>query len=178
MLAKVDSGGDGGEGQSGAEVARVEALLVERDKAVVAGDQTGSESVEFGGGELASCSDFAGSGGMGPVRGDCLEGRCGAQRNFSAGELFYTGEVAGIEAEAEAGKLAERRRIFGIVGGEHAGGGPGGLGHRGAAVENGDPASASSQIEGEGETDDPGTGDDYIGCFHSSIVGRGCRSRV
>ena len=123
MFAKVNAGGKGREGQSDAEVARIDALLVELEKGVVAGDQAGSESVEFSGGELASYSDFVGSSGMGLVRVDCLEGWRGAQRNFSAGELFYTGEVAGIEAEAETGELAERRWIFGIVGGEHTGGG-------------------------------------------------------
>ena len=110
--------------------------------------------------------------------GDSLEGRSASQRNFSAGELFYLGEVAGILAEAEAGEGIEGRWIFRIVGGKHAGGGPGRLGHGGAAVEDGDLASARGEVEGEGKTDDPRTGDGYIGCFHSSIVGRGFRARV
>ena len=67
-------------------------------------------------------------------------------------------------------------RIFWIVGGEHAAGCPGGFGHGGGAFEDDDAEVVLGEVEGEGESDDSRAGDDYIGGFHTSILGQGCRT--
>ena len=133
------SGGEGGGGECDAEVSGVEAGFVEKEIAFrVEFAVPGSRAWSFGGGEKASLwmrsfeQSAACSAEIGQDRG------FGPQRNFPAGELFYPGEVVWIEGEAEAGECGELWRIFGVIGGEHSGGGPGRLGHRAAAFEDDD----------------------------------------
>jgi hypothetical protein len=101
---------------------------------------------------------------------DGLECRLRADGDSPAGEALDFGEESGIEMKAELGELAEFGWVRGIVGREHAGGGPGGFADRNSALEDNDAESVAGEFEREGEADDPGTGDDYIRCFHSSIV--------
>jgi hypothetical protein len=128
--------------------------------------QAGLEGLDFAAGERAS---------VGVASGVVVRYRqdrgFGPQQNFLAGELFYLGKVVWIKREAEAGELIERCGMVWIVGGEHAGGGPGSLGHGAAPLKYGYvEAVGGGQIEGEGETDDSRAGDGNFGCVHSSIV--------
>jgi len=68
------------------------------------------------------------------------------------------------------GELAEFGGIFGIVGGEHAGCGRGGLGHGAVAFEDDDAEVALGEVESEGESYDSRAGDDYIGGLHISSL--------
>jgi len=61
----------------------------------------------------------------------------------------------------------------GIVGGEHSGGGGGGFGEWGGAVEDRDAGSAMVEFEGEGESDDAGSGDAYVGVLHETSLDGG-----
>jgi hypothetical protein len=58
-------------------------------------------------------------------------------------------EVGGVEGETEIGKRLQLRRVFGIVGGEHAGGCGGGLGEGITLIEYGDCGSSAVEFEGE-----------------------------
>jgi hypothetical protein len=60
--------------------------------------------------------------------------------------------------------------VVGIVGCEHAGGGGGGFGEWGRAVEDGDAGAAVVEFEGEGEADDAGSGDAYVGLLHGTSL--------
>src|SRR5271169_1714926 len=129
--------------------------------------------MEFSSGKFANVAIIRG--GEVGCSGDGLDGRFGPHRNFSSGELFYLGEKAGIEAEAELGEFGELRKVLRVVGGEHAGRGPRGFGHGATALEYDDAESMagngrSGKIEGEGESDDSRASDDYISSFHASIV--------
>src|SRR5271163_3222939 len=99
--------------------------------------------MEFSSGKFANVAIIRG--GEVGCSGDGLDGRFGPHRNFSSGELFYPGEKTGIEAEAELGEFGELRKVLGVVGGEHAGGGPGGFGHGTTALEYDDAEAAGGE---------------------------------
>ena len=64
--------------------------------------------------------------------------------------------------------------VLRVGGGEHAGGGIGGLGERRSLFEDGDASAAMMQLKGKRETDDASSGDADIGVLHEmSLVGFG-----
>jgi len=171
VFDELDSGGDGGRGKRRTQVSWVEAGFFDEQEVLVSKIQPWRDGSQFGMSEFADAAE-----GIAKFRGaigvDALDRGFGAQRHFLAGETFYLGEEVWIELEAQAGELGELGRVFRIVGGEHASGGPGGLSHGPAALEDGDAESVRGKIEGQREPDDSRAGDDDIGSLHKFIVGR------
>ncbi len=79
-------------------------------------------------------------------------------------------EPVGVEREAEVGEGLKRRGIFGIVRGEHAGGGGRGLGEGDAGLKDRNAGSAAMEFEGEREADDAGAGDADVRVLHKKIL--------
>lgn len=161
VLADGHFGGFGGQRQGGAEVARVEALLLDEEEVVFAGVEVGDEGGCFGGGKPAVVADFGKLRQSPRMAG--LERDSGAEGDSFAGEVFDSGKVVGVEIEAMLGEFSEFWRIFRVVRREHASRGPGGFRHRQTAVQNDDTDSVGRKIEGKGESDDACAGDDYFG---------------
>ena len=101
---------------------------------------------------------------------DGLQGGFCVEGNRDAREVFEMSEPTGVEREAEVRKWLQRGRIFGIVRGEHACGGGGGLSERNARLEDGDACSAAMEFECEGEADDAGAGNTDVGLLHKKIL--------
>lgn len=79
-------------------------------------------------------------------------------------------EPVGVEREAEVGKRLQRGGIFGIVRGEHAGGGGGGLSEGDAGLKDSNAHSAAMEFEGEREADDAGASDADVRVLHKKIL--------
>lgn len=145
-------------------------MLVQEEEVATAGLELREEGEEFGRGEIAvGLAAMRGIGGVAGAGG--LERRGGAQGNASAGEAFDAGEIFRIESEAVAGEFGELQGIFRVVRGEHPGGGPGGLGHGAAALEDNDTETAVRKLKGHGESDDSRSRDNDVCLVHWSIVG-------
>ncbi len=86
----------------------------------------------------------------------------------SSAEFEESIQEAGIEGEAEVGQRSEFRGIFGVVGGEHAGGGGRGFAHGLAAFEDRHGQAALFEFQGKREADDPGTSDADVHAKHVS----------
>jgi hypothetical protein len=125
---------------------------------MVAGDERGQEVGEVVGGEDVVCG--------GDVRGERLQGGVGVEGSAETGEGVESLEEGGVEREAEIGEGAEVRRVVGVCGGEHAGGGGGGFGEWVVAIEHGDAEATVVELEGEREADDAGAGDADVGMVH------------
>jgi len=92
------------------------------------------------------------------VRGDGLQGGGGLAVDAMTGERVETIEKGWVEEAAELRELVKLRWVVGIVDGEHAGGGRGGLGERRGTVEDDDGESAAMEFKSEREADDAGSG--------------------
>ena len=99
------------------------------------------------------------------------QGSTGAQRHALAGELFYGFQVSGVELFAQRGQRGQFCGMFGVVGGKHAGGGPGRLRHNPSFFKHADTMAAAGQFQGDGEADDSSARDNDVLSPHSSIVG-------
>jgi hypothetical protein len=160
--AEVDGGGsDGGEKRDG-ELARIEALLVEEDEALVAGDERGKEMREILRGEDVVCG--------GDVRWEGLQGGVGVEWNADAGEGVEAFDEIGIQREAEVGQRTKLGRVVWVGGGKHTRGSGGGFGERVAAVEYGDAEAAMVEFEGEREAHDAGAGDADVRVMHENSL--------
>ena len=82
-------------------------------------------------------------------------------------------EPAGIEGEAEIRQGLQSGGIFGIVRGEHAGGGARRLGEGDVGLKNSNARSAAMEFEGEREADDAGAGDADVRVLHKKILDAG-----
>lgn len=98
--------------------------------------------------------------------------------DVDAGEFVEVIEEGWIEREAEVGELAQRRRVFGIAGGEHSGSGCGGLGEGLSSVQNGDAQAAAVEFESEREADDAASSDADVGTMHKTSLVRSRKSMV
>ncbi len=161
LSPKVDRRGtDGGE-KSWGEFARIETVLAEEEKAMVAWCEIGKKKRERLGGEKRNVPNN-----LMMARRKGLEGGAGVEGDVKAGEIEEMLQKIGIEGEAEFGERKQRGRVFGVVCGEHAGGCGGGLGKRLAAVEDCDAHSAPVKFEGKRQTDDAGSRDTDVGVRH------------
>jgi hypothetical protein len=95
----------------------------------------------------------------------------GAQGDQPAREPLDLAEIFRVKTDAQGGELDQLRRMFGIVGRQHAGCGPRSLSHRTALFDNADTKSVSRQFERGGEANNTPSPDDDIYSLHSSIVG-------
>ena len=75
-------------------------------------------------------------------------------------------EKGRVEGETEIGERGELLGIVRVARGQHPGGCGGGFGEGDRAIEDGNTGSAAVEFEGEGETDNAGSGDADIGVLH------------
>jgi hypothetical protein len=162
--AKIDGGGADCSEKCGGELARVEALLVEEDETVVAGDECWEEVGKVFGGEFVCC---VWGGGW-----ECLQGGSGLKGDADAGESVEAIKEVGIEREAEIGKGTKLRWVVRIGGGQHSGGGGRRFGEGSGLVKDGDADAAVVEFEGEGEADDAGACDADVGMAHGISLGK------
>jgi hypothetical protein len=71
-------------------------------------------------------------------------------------------EEGWVERETVGGEREQSGGIMGILSGEHAGCGGGGVGESGVAFEDGDAGASCVEFESKGEADDASTDDDNI----------------
>ena len=152
VVEEPDGGSlDGGE-EGGGEHAGVEGMLGEGGEVEAVGTQIGGE----GGGWVWMWEGLEGEGGL---KGDGL-----------AGEVGDAAKEAGVEGEAEFGERQELRGILWIVGGEHAGGGLGGVAEGGVAFENADGGTKVIKLKGKREADYSCTHDTNVSPLLHSII--------
>jgi hypothetical protein len=126
----------------------------------------GTDGFEQSSGEMAGIEGVLGKTIDGAV-GAVLQRGVGMEGHGDAGELLDVFEEAGVELGAELGERAQGGRMVWVVRGEHAGGGVGGVGERGVALEDQYAGAAGVELQGEREANDAGTGDEDIGCSMS-----------
>lgn len=86
------------------------------------------------------------------------------KRNCDAGKFLNAVEEGWVELNAELGEWEQRGRVVGIVQSEHASSGRGGVDECGIALEDDDVGATGMELQGEGKTDDAGTGDEDVWC--------------
>jgi len=121
----------------------------------------GADGGEESSGELAGVEGLLGERGDGAV-GRVLEGSFSLYRDGEAGEGFDALQEGWVESDAELREREQGGWVVGVVGGEHPGGGGGGVGERGVAFEDGDAGATGVEFEGEREADDAGPGDEDV----------------
>ena len=99
-----------------------------------------------------------------------MQGGVGLEGNANAGEVAEAVEKVGVEGDAEVGEGAELGWIVGIANGQHSGRGGGGFGEGGRSIKYCDMKTPAIQFEGEGETDDTGSGDADVGIRRRWVV--------
>ena len=164
--AKIDGGVLRGSEECGCELAGIDGVLVEKREVIAAEIVRGKKDIEIGSRE-----------GVDGLEVGCLKREVGLKGDAEIGEGGDVIEVRGIELEGEIGKGLEQRWMEGIVGGEHSGGGGGGLSEGRPAIEHGDAGTATGELQGKGKTHDACSGDTHIGMLHGSSLGDGDRGR-